>query len=115
MSRKSTTLNRGPEESGLLRALFGPSWHTIMLISAGVFCVVMMALAIVNERGFLAMWRMQHEISLLAHDVQATEQENRALWHDVKRLRDDMGYLEKLAREELGLVRPGEWVIEFVE
>jgi cell division protein FtsB len=33
----------------------------------------------------------------------------------VQRLRSDLGYIEKIAREELGLVRPGEIVFEFVD
>lgn len=61
------------------------------------------------------MWRVQHEVAQLASEVQLLEQNNQSLWRDIERLRGDMGYIEKIAREELGLVRPGELVFEFVE
>jgi cell division protein FtsB len=84
-------------------------------MGAGIFLVVMLALAIVNERGFLAMWRMQRNVTQLASVVRSIEQENQDLWRNIERLHSDTGYIEKIAREELGLVRPGELVFEFVE
>jgi cell division protein FtsB len=85
------------------------------LIIAGFFWVVITALAVVNDRGFLAMWRMHHETAQLAHEVQMIEQENRDLLQDARSLRFDMAHIERIAREELGLVRPGEIVFELVE
>jgi cell division protein FtsB len=61
------------------------------------------------------MWRVQRQVAQLAYEVRTIEQESRDLRHEIHRLRHDMEYLEKIAREELGLVRPGELVFEFVE
>ncbi|MGH7848415.1 MAG: FtsB family cell division protein [Candidatus Binatia bacterium] len=41
------------------------------------------------------------------------QQENNALRRKIQRLRHDDLYLEKVAREELGLARPGEIVYHF--
>lgn len=103
------------EPIGPIRQLLSPTWLSLFLMSSGVFLVVMLALAIWNDRGVLAMWRVQHEVAQLASEVQLLEQNNQSLWRDIERLRGDMGYIEKIAREELGLVRPGELVFEFVE
>jgi cell division protein FtsB len=104
-----------PNASGPVRRLLSPAWLSLLLMGAGIFLVVMLALAIVNERGFLAMWRMQRDVTQLASMVRSIEQENQDLWRNIERLHSDMGYIEKIAREELGLVRPGELVFEFVE
>ncbi|WP_143309785.1 septum formation initiator family protein [Candidatus Entotheonella palauensis] len=76
---------------------------------------MMLALAIANDRGFLAMWRMQSEVVQLVHDVRKIEAVNDELLLNIERLRHDKGYIEKLAREELGLVRPEELVFEYVQ
>lgn len=41
--------------------------------------------------------------------------ENRALRDEIQRLQTDTGYIEQLAREQLGLVRPGEVELQVVE
>ena len=105
----------GPDASGPVRQLLSPAWLSLLLMGSGVFLVVMLALAIVNDRGFLAMWGTQRDVTQLASVVRTIEQENQNLWRNIERLHSDMGYIEKIAREELGLVRPGELVFEFVE
>ncbi len=105
-----TTPHTGP-----VRQLLTPTWPTLLLMGAGVFLAVMMALGIRNERGFLTMWRVQRNITRLSQEVRMIEQGNRSLLHDIERLHDDMRYIEKIAREELGLARPGELVFEFVD
>lgn len=61
------------------------------------------------------MWRMQGEVAELAREVRAIEASNRELLSNIDRLRHDKGYIERIAREELGLVRPNELVFEFVQ
>ena len=48
-------------------------------------------------------------------EIEIVDQKNATLVREVQRLRSDLGYIEKIAREELGLVRPGEIVFEFAE
>lgn len=61
------------------------------------------------------MWRMQSEVAQLAHDVHTIEVSNNALLSNIERLRHDKGFIERIAREELGFVRPNELVFEFVQ
>lgn len=105
----------GPSGERPLRLLSGPTWLTVFLVCAGSFLLLMLVLSIANDRGFLAMWRMQSEVVQLAHDVRKIEAVNDELLRHIERLRHDQVYIEKLAREELGLVRPEELVFEYVQ
>jgi cell division protein FtsB len=82
---------------------------------SGLFLIGMMALAIWGKHGLLEVWSRQRDLMALAQEIDAIEHENTKLSQEIRRLRDDMGYLEKIVREELGWVRPGELVIEFVD
>ena len=98
-----------------LRLLSGPAWLTGLLVCAGSFLLIMLALSITNDRGYLAMWRVQSEVVQLVHDVRKIEAANHDLLRNIERLRHDQSYIEKIAREELGLVRPEELVFEYVQ
>lgn len=104
-----------PSDERPLRLLNGPAWLTVLLVCASSFLLIMLALSIANARGFLAMWRMQSEVAQLAHEVRKVEAANDAWLFKIERLRHDKGYIEKIAREELGLVRPNELVFEYVQ
>ena len=86
-----------------------------MLLLSSMFLMLMMGLTIWGKYGLLEVWSRQRDLVELAQHIDTIERENAVLSREIQRLRDDMGYIEKIAREELGLVRPGELVIEFVE
>jgi len=111
--RKSASAGRSDERP--LRLLSGPAWLTVLLVCAGSFLLIMLALSIANDRGFLAMWRLQSEVVQLVHDVRKIEATNDKLLLNIERLRHDQVYIEKIAREELGLVRSEELVFEYVQ
>ena len=76
MARKRSAVSSrsGPRQAGLLRQVLGHTWLAVILMGSGLFLVVMIALAIGNERGFLAMWRMQRSLVQLANDIRLIEQ-----------------------------------------
>jgi cell division protein FtsB len=67
----------------------------------------------VGERGALHLWRLRGEKNQLDEQNYRLQRENEALRQRIYRLRNDDYYLEKLAREELNLVRPGDVVYRF--
>lgn len=67
-----------------------------------------------GDRGFLHLWRLLQEKKRIDHENFLLQRENEILRDQARRLRRDDLYLEKVAREELGLVRPGEIVYRFV-
>ncbi len=66
-----------------------------------------------GERGALHLWRLWEEKRKLDEKTFLLQKENELLRERVYRLRHDSQYLEKIAREDLGLVRPGEIVYRF--
>ena len=67
--------------------------------------------ALVNLHCFLQMMETRRGLRLFqaqAHDLAA---ENQRLKDEIYALENDPFFLEKIAREELGLVKKGEWVI----
>jgi len=49
---------------------------------------------------------------MLRQKIEATQAESERLRVRIERLRHDPGMLERLAREDLGMVRPGDVIIE---
>ena len=82
--------------------------------------VVVLALAVlavgglaVGGNGMMRVWQMQREIAAFEADITRLRIQTQTLAQTVERLRNDPLYIEKLAREDLGYVRPGESVLKF--
>ncbi len=82
---------------------------------AGVAVVVLLAvgLAVFGVRESVHVFRMRQELGTLERDVQALGARQKKLEEQAERLRNDPAYIEKLAREEMGMVREGETVLKF--
>jgi cell division protein FtsB len=65
---------------------------------------------LVGERGLLAMLRARHDYDQLAASIARQRADNARLRDQARRLREDPGAIEEIARRELGLIRPGERV-----
>jgi cell division protein FtsB len=57
-------------------------------------------------------WQMKHEVESLEREISALRAETGRLTALVGRLRSDPDYIERVAREDLGLVKPGEKVLK---
>jgi cell division protein FtsL len=77
----------------------------------GLLVLVMFVHDIFGTHGFLAMRRTQNEIQKVKADLDAFSKENAALAQEVKDLNSDPRLIEKIARDDLGLARPGEIII----
>ena len=69
---------------------------------------ILIANALIGDRGLPAHLRMQREHRELAETVEDLKAANRHLHREAERLRNDPAAIEELARRELGLIRPGE-------
>ena len=72
------------------------------------FAVAVLIDAIVGERGLLAMLRARELFEAETATLEQRKAENEKLRENAARLTDDPAAIEELAREELGLMRPGE-------
>jgi cell division protein FtsB len=66
-----------------------------------------------GERGVFHLWRLWGDKKRLEERNFLLQTENDKLRERIYRIRSDDLYLEKIAREELGLVRPGEIIYRF--
>ena len=67
--------------------------------------------ALVGEKGLTEKLRARRASRELMADVDRLRAENATLREQVRRLREDPAAIESVAREELGLIRPGELLI----
>ena len=89
------------------RSMSWPGW-----IVVGVLALLLVA-AILGDKGVLQLRRLRTEVETLHQQVQTLEAENERLSRAIGELRDNPSVIERIAREELGLVRPGESVVRF--
>ena len=86
-------------------------WRTRLLNYAlGFVCIVLVVDALVGDKGLLDTIRARRQYASLAADLARKREENAHLREKVRRLSNDAATIESLAREELGLIRPGEVV-----
>ncbi len=87
-------------------------------IYAVLFVAILIVInALVGEKGLLATFEAQREYDQLQDRLHRLRQENALLQLEAQRLRDDPATIEALARDELGLVKPGEvlFIVKDVE
>ncbi len=78
-----------------------------------IFLLLLVAASVMGNRGLLQLYRMHQEKAALEREIGDLNAENAALADEVRALRTDPFRIEAIAREELGLVKPGELVYEF--
>jgi cell division protein FtsB len=65
-----------------------------------------------GNHGVLAMRRSQQEAREVQRQINQMNEENRQLEERVKALKTDPQAIERIAREEMGLARPGEYIFK---
>jgi cell division protein FtsB len=79
----------------------------------GSLILLLLLVTTVGERGALHLWRLRGQKAQLDEENYQLQKTNEELRRRIGRIRNDNRYLEKLAREELNLVRPGDVVYRF--
>ena len=87
-----------------------------VVIGGGIGCFLLLSLlAMAGDRGFFEVYQFNRHLQHVESRIQALEVENERLRLQVTGLRSDPYQIEKLAREDLGLVRPDEIIFEIVD
>ena len=80
------------------------------------FLITALALLMLQDifgtHGVLAMRRSQQEAADIRKKIDQLDAENQKLQDRVKSLKTDPAAIEKIAREEMGLARPGEYIFK---
>jgi cell division protein FtsB len=74
----------------------------------GFVTVVLVVDALVGDKGLIDTLRARRQHAALAAAIAQKRQENARLREDIRRLKEDPGAIEALARQDLGLMREGE-------
>jgi len=78
----------------------------------GLLLLALVVHDIFGTHGYLAMRRTQQEIKKVKADIEHLHKENVGLENEVKDLKSDPRKIEKIARDELCLAKPGEVIIK---
>ena len=86
----------------------------LVRIALGVFgllTVAVLVLAVFNDKGVLQVRNQSRKLTAMQDEVVGLDAENKQLTKEIQALRTDPTTIERLAREELKLVKPGEIVL----
>jgi cell division protein FtsB len=75
--------------------------------------VLAIGLAVFGVKESVRAWQMRRDMQTVERDLTTLRSQQEQLSRTVDRLRHDPLYVEKLAREEMGMVREGETVLKF--
>jgi cell division protein FtsB len=87
------------------------SRRRLTILGAGAVALVVLASWTVG--GLLGVRAIQREITAAEREIATLRTQAQSLTRTIDRLRNDPAYIEKLVREEHGLVREGESVLKF--
>jgi cell division protein FtsB len=83
--------------------------RALITAAFGAAAVLMLAY---GGQSLARVWQMKHEVESLEREIVTLRAEAGRLTATVNRLRTDPDFIEQVAREDLGLVKPGERVLK---
>ena len=86
--------------------------QSIFLALAILFLFSMLLFITFGENGLADLNILRGERNRIVEKNEALTQENLAQYREIGRLKDDLQYVEKVARDELGMVKKGEVIIK---
>jgi cell division protein FtsB len=87
-------------------------WGRHALKILGLAVLLLAIHDVFGSHGLLAMRRTQSQVQELRGEIDRLNQENGHLNKQVQSLRSDPKAVERIAREEMGLARPGEMIFK---
>src|SRR5215831_13938134 len=87
-------------------------WHNYGRIVLALLIAALVVHDVFGTHGYLALRRTKHEIENVQKDIARLNKENAELTEEVQELRTDPNKIEKIARDGLGLAKPGEVIIK---
>ena len=84
--------------------------HLTWLVGAAL--ALLLIQDVFGTHGLIAMRRSMREATQTQQEIERINKENRDLEDHVKSLKSDPAAIERIAREEMGLARPGEYIFK---
>jgi cell division protein FtsL len=86
--------------------------HRNMRTILGLAILALAIHDVFGPHGFIAMRRTQNEITLLTAQIHQLNAENNSLSDEVNALQTDPRLIERIAREDMGLAKPNEYIFK---
>jgi cell division protein FtsB len=90
-------------------------WKTPLIVAGVLLVLYFLITRVVGEMGVVKYCRMRAQRTALTEEIATLTQDNTRLRKEVSSLKNDSAYLERVARDKLGLARPGEIVYYYGE
>jgi len=87
---------------------------TISRLLLGVF-IIMVLLTIFGNKGFMDYRALKEKQAALEETNECIISENEELKREIMLLKTDLRYIESVARRELGMVKKGDIVYQFID
>jgi cell division protein FtsB len=85
----------------------------VRVLGGAALVLLAAGLAVYGGNQVLRVGQLRRELEAIERDIVTLRARTEVLTRTVDRLRNDPAYIEKLGREEHGLVREGETVLKF--
>ena len=83
------------------------------LVGGALALLLFVGLGVYGWQGIVRLRHMRGQLETLERDNAALREQADKLTQTIERLRHDPVYLERIAREQQGMVRPGETILKF--
>jgi cell division protein FtsB len=87
----------------------------IALAAASVAAAAVLYVLVFGDYGFMDMYRLHSSDKARVREIAAARAEIDSLKAEIERLKYDTAYIERVAREKLGMARKDEKIFKFVE
>lgn len=83
------------------------------LIFVALLAILIAALSVGGNRSLVKIYQMSKTKTELGREIEQIRQRSQELAREIQAFTNDQGRVEAIAREDLGLVKPGEVVYQF--
>ena len=83
-----------------------------LLVASSIILVFILSMSVFGENGLMDLRRLQAEHRRLVEENDNLKQENKSLRDEIDRLKNDLEYVGKLARRDLGYVSEDEFIFK---
>ncbi len=90
-------------------------WRTFILIALGIVNVILLYRMVWGDSGVLAFNKLRNQYTSLVQELASIDEENINLSNEIRLLKSDDAYIEKMIRQRLHYVRENEILYLFTE
>ena len=86
--------------------------HSILISLAILLLSAMVLFMVFGDRGLADLRNLKQERDAVLEENQAMDRQNLGMYREINRLERDLTYIEKVAREDLGMIAKDEVIIK---